>query len=102
MSGLGHGVGSTMARLRLCALVVAKRAAQAVRRVIGEKSEGGPIMTVFSVAALQLELNQGDNVEEICAEVRAAKRRFSWLNMIVFGELAARGAKIEEIGRAHV
>jgi len=41
-------------------------------------------------------LNQGDNVEEICAEVRAAKRRFSWLNMIVFGELAARGAKIED------
>ncbi|MGH6951518.1 MAG: carbon-nitrogen hydrolase family protein, partial [Vitreimonas sp.] len=52
-------------------------------------------MTTFAIAALQLELDHGDNVGAIGDEVRALKRRFPWVDMVVVGELAAYGPKLE-------
>jgi predicted amidohydrolase len=46
----------------------------------------------FGIAALQLELERGDNLARIAAEVAALKKRMPWVRMIVVGELAAFGA----------
>lgn len=48
-------------------------------------------MSHLAVAGLQLDLQAGDNLDRISDEVAAAKRRLSWLDMIVLGELAAYG-----------
>lgn len=52
-------------------------------------------MTNFAVAGLQLELDHGDNIDMISEEVRALKRRFPWIEMVVVGELAAFGARLD-------
>ena len=52
-------------------------------------------MRIFSVAGLQLELSKGDNLERIGLEVRAAKRRLPWVDMIVLSELSAYGASLD-------
>lgn len=49
-------------------------------------------MTHFSIAGLQLEVESKDNVDQICEEITAVKRRFPWVDMILFGELASYGA----------
>lgn len=48
-------------------------------------------MTTFAIAGLQLEANNGNNVDSMLAEISAAARRFPWLNMVVLGELNACG-----------
>jgi len=41
----------------------------------------------FAIAGLQLELPWGNNLDLLIEEIRAAKARLPWLNMIVLGEL---------------
>ena len=53
-------------------------------------------MSTFAIAGLQLELDHGDNIEVISEEVRALKRRFPWVEMVVIGELAAFGPKLDK------
>ena len=52
-------------------------------------------MTTFSVAGLQLALAAADNVQLLLGEVRAAKRRFPWLDMVMLPELACFGPRID-------
>ncbi|HRO01996.1 MAG TPA: carbon-nitrogen hydrolase family protein [Terricaulis sp.] len=52
-------------------------------------------MTTLAIAALQLELDHGDNIDAIGEEIRAAKRRFPWIDMMLIGELAAFGPSLE-------
>ena len=48
-------------------------------------------MAHLAMAALQLELQPGDNLDLIEREIRLAKRRFAWVDLIVLGELNAFG-----------
>lgn len=48
-------------------------------------------MSKFSIAALQLALPYGDNRDRIAREVATTLRRFPWVQMVVFGELATYG-----------
>lgn len=52
-------------------------------------------MSTLAIAGLQLELDHGDNIDAIGEEVRALKRRFPWIEMVVIGELAAFGPKLD-------
>ena len=52
-------------------------------------------MTTFAIAALQLELDHGDNIDAIGEEVRLVKQRFPWIDMVIVGELAAYGPKLD-------
>ncbi|HVY84568.1 MAG TPA: carbon-nitrogen hydrolase family protein [Caulobacterales bacterium] len=52
-------------------------------------------MTTLAIAGLQLTLDHGDNVDAISEEVRQLKRRFPWVEMVVVGELAAFGPKLD-------
>jgi len=47
------------------------------------------------MAGLQLDLDKGNNLDRIAAEVRAAKARLPWLDMLVLSELCAYGASTE-------
>jgi predicted amidohydrolase len=49
----------------------------------------------LGIAGLQLDLDKGNNLDRIAAEVRTAKSRLPWLDMIVLSELAAYGASVE-------
>jgi predicted amidohydrolase len=49
----------------------------------------------FAVAGLQLDLDKGNNLDRIAAEIRTAKARLPWLDMIVLSELCAYGASTE-------
>ena len=49
-------------------------------------------MTTFAIAGLQLEAVKGDNVDAMLAEIDKVMARFSWLDMVVLGELNACGA----------
>lgn len=51
-------------------------------------------MSHLAVAGLQLDLEAGDNLDRISDEVAAAKRRLSWVDVIVLGELAAFGPAV--------
>lgn len=51
-------------------------------------------MSHLAVAGLQLDLQAGDNLDRISDEVAAAKRRLSWVDLIVLGELAAYGPAV--------
>ncbi len=46
----------------------------------------------FGIAALQLALAPGDNLERIADEVASVVRRFPWVRMVVAGELCNFGA----------
>ncbi|MEX0342675.1 MAG: carbon-nitrogen hydrolase family protein [Erythrobacter sp.] len=48
-------------------------------------------MAKLGVAAVQIEGNGADNVALIEEETRAVARRFPWVDLVVFGELAAHG-----------
>lgn len=50
-------------------------------------------MGCFAVAGMQLDLRGEDNLARIATEVAAAKRRLSWLDMIILPELCAYGPK---------
>ena len=52
-------------------------------------------MTTFAIAALQLELDHGDNIDAIGEEVRLNKQRFPWIDMMLVGELAAFGPSLD-------
>jgi predicted amidohydrolase len=48
-------------------------------------------MTSFAIAALQLEVPNGDNTGLVTAEIDAVMRRFPWLDMVLCPELGACG-----------
>ena len=48
-------------------------------------------MSYLAVAGLQLDLRVEDNLDRLSDEVAAAKRRLSWVDLIVLGELSAFG-----------
>lgn len=52
-------------------------------------------VTTFAIAGLQLALDQGDNLDAIEDEVRALKRRFGWIDMVLVPELAAFGTGLD-------
>jgi predicted amidohydrolase len=49
-------------------------------------------MSTFSIAGLQLEAANGDNLDSMEAEIDSAARRFPWLDMVVLAELNAFGS----------
>ena len=53
-------------------------------------------MSDFGIAGLQLELAQGDNLQQIRKEVIFTKRAFPWVKMIVLSELCAYGSNPEK------
>lgn len=48
-------------------------------------------MSILSIAALQLELENANNLQRIKAEVDAVVTRFPWVQMVVTGELSGFG-----------
>jgi predicted amidohydrolase len=52
----------------------------------------GQAMSTFSIAALQLDGHDRDNVEHMIAEIDAVVRRFPWLDMVLCPELNACGS----------
>lgn len=52
-------------------------------------------MTTFSIAGLQLEAINGNNVESMLGEIDKVVARFPWLNMVVLGELIACGTGVD-------
>ncbi|MCC2614672.1 carbon-nitrogen hydrolase family protein [Aestuariibacter halophilus] len=48
-------------------------------------------MSYFSIAAMQLDLPEGNNLALITERIRQAKQRFPWLNMVVLSELCTTG-----------
>jgi predicted amidohydrolase len=53
-------------------------------------------MRRFAIAGLQLELTKQDNLDILEHEVRLVKARFPWVDMVVWGELAAFGAGVDD------
>ena len=52
-------------------------------------------MAKLGIAAIQIAGEKTGNIELIEQETRAAVRRFPWVDMVVFGELAVHGAAME-------
>ena len=52
-------------------------------------------MRRFGLAALQLELGPGNNLDVIAAEIASAKRRFPWIDMVMLAELASHGVSVD-------
>jgi len=52
-------------------------------------------MTTFAIAGLQLEAVNGDNLDSMLAEIDKVMARFSWVDMVVLGELNACGAGMD-------
>ena len=52
-------------------------------------------MRRFGLAALQLELGPGNNLEIIAAEIATARRRFPWIDMVMLAELASYGVSLD-------
>lgn len=52
-------------------------------------------MTTFAIAGLQLELEARDNLDVLVEDIRRTKLRFPWIDMILIGELAAYGPKLD-------
>ena len=50
-------------------------------------------MSQFSIAGMQLELKNKNNMPFILDQIRATKERFPWLDMIVLTELCGLGVK---------
>ncbi|GAM72485.1 aliphatic amidase amiE [Vibrio sp. JCM 19236] len=49
-------------------------------------------MSYFSIAGLQLELPMQDNLETLEKQTKLVCSRFPWVDMVVFSELAIKGA----------
>ena len=49
-------------------------------------------MSKIAIAGLQLEAQNGNNVDSMEAEIDAVKRRYPWVDMVVLGELNACGS----------
>lgn len=52
-------------------------------------------MTTFSIAGLQLEARNGDNVDAMLREIDAVVSRYPWLDMVVLAELNAFGGNTD-------
>lgn len=52
-------------------------------------------MRTIGIAGLQLDLDRGNNLDRLAAEVRMAKARLPWLDLMVLSELAAYGPSID-------
>lgn len=52
-------------------------------------------MSTLAIAGLQLQLDHGDNIDVIGEELRSLKRRFPWVEMVIVGELAAFGPRLD-------
>jgi len=52
-------------------------------------------MTTFAIAGLQLEAQNGNNVDSMLAEIDSVVQRYPWINMVVLGELNACGTDIQ-------
>lgn len=50
-------------------------------------------MTPFSIAAVQMDLSVTDNVSTMAGQVDVVKKRFPWVDMVLFGELSAFGPR---------
>jgi deaminated glutathione amidase len=61
--------------------------------MLGKK--GNFALRTVGVAGLQLDLDRGNNLDRLAAEVRMAKVRLPWLDLIVLSELAAYGPSVE-------
>ena len=55
-------------------------------------------MTYFTVAGLQLNLKDRQNLDQFTDKVRATKRRFPFVQMIVGSELSICGAGVNYAG----
>ena len=49
----------------------------------------------FGIAALQLAFSDGDNIDQLIAEIASVAKRYPWVSMIVAGELCGYGANTE-------
>lgn len=52
-------------------------------------------MRPIGIAGLQLDLDKGNNLDRLVAEVRLAKTRLAWVDLIVLSELAVYGPSVE-------
>ncbi|GMG87815.1 carbon-nitrogen hydrolase family protein [Biformimicrobium ophioploci] len=52
-------------------------------------------MSNFGIAALQLSLEEADNLELLLLRIQKTKLRFPWVKMIVLSELALRGVGVQ-------
>lgn len=52
-------------------------------------------MSSFAVAAVQMDLPAADNLVAMAQAVAAVKRRFPWVDLVLFGELCAFGPRPE-------
>lgn len=52
-------------------------------------------MRKFSIAGLQIDLADRDNLAHISSQIMATKRRYPWVDMMVLGELSAYGFNVE-------
>ena len=52
-------------------------------------------MTTFTIAGIQLDAPVADNLALISRQIDITCKRFPWVEMIVFGELCAFGARLE-------
>ncbi len=52
-------------------------------------------MRRIGIAALQLELGPGDNLDIIAAEIASVRRRFPWVDMVLVAELATYGVSLD-------
>jgi predicted amidohydrolase len=52
-------------------------------------------MRRIGIAALQLELAPGNNLDAIAAEIAAVRRRFPWIDLVLLAELACYGVSLE-------
>ena len=50
-------------------------------------------MTGFGIAGLQLDFEQGNNLERLCDEIALAKKKYPWVSMILAGELCCYGPR---------
>jgi deaminated glutathione amidase len=52
-------------------------------------------MRRFGLAALQLELGPGNNLDVIAAEIATVRRRFPWVDMVLLAELSTYGVSFD-------
>ena len=57
--------------------------------------KGNCALRTVGIAGLQLDLDRGNNLDRLAAEVRMAKTRLPWLDLIVLSELAVYGPSAE-------
>lgn len=56
-------------------------------------------MSYFSIAGMQLALPMQNNLELLEKKTRSTVKRFPWVNMVVYSELALHGASLDTPNR---